>query len=326
MLLIFIGASWWVIAKVDVEASLDAINKSNLWLILLTIPCILLSHVVRAFRWQLLLKSTGYSSGIHNTFKAVMIGYAANTILPRSGEIIRPWVLSQRTTTTYAAALGSIVVERFIDVLTLLFAMITVLVFQQEYIQAVVPSFTIQTLTGVVIIPLVVLAGILVAVVLNSWGRSLCIKIIRLISDNLADYVGTALEEVSGSIKGLLSFSMFAQLTMLTILLWLLYIAPVWLLAHALPLSSQAPSLIQSATILILISIGVTIAPTPGALGVYQAFAQTALVAVSGSTQSEGFAFAILAWLTNYGLALLVGGVYWLVETLHGSFTQKPKA
>jgi uncharacterized membrane protein YbhN (UPF0104 family) len=71
-------------------------------------------------------------------------------------------------------------------------------------------------------------------------------------------------------------------------------------------------------TLLLVISVGVTIAPTPGAFGVYQSFAQVGLMALTSATASEALAFAMIAWLVNYGISFIVGGLCWLNESRHG--------
>ena len=45
-----------------------------------------ISHVLRAYRWNLLLSPLGYSLSTFRTFLAVMIGYLTNLIAPRLGE------------------------------------------------------------------------------------------------------------------------------------------------------------------------------------------------------------------------------------------------
>ncbi|MCX6139971.1 MAG: hypothetical protein NTX15_03945, partial [Candidatus Kapabacteria bacterium] len=76
--------------------------------------------------------------------------------------------------------------------------------------------------------------------------------------------------------------------------------------------------LIDASIILVIIALGVTIAPTPGALGIYQSFAQAGLVSLAGASATEGLAFGILTWLVNYGVALIVGALCWVAETRHG--------
>jgi hypothetical protein len=59
---------------------------------------------------------------------------------------------------------------------------------------------------------------------------------------------------------------------------------------------------------------------------VYQGFAQVALMRMYGATASEGLAFGILAWVINYGVALTVGGLAFMIESRQGiSWNQRDK-
>ena len=51
---------------------------------------------------------------------------------------------------------------------------------------------------------------------------------------------------------------------------------------------------------------------------VYQGFAQIALMRLYGATSTEGLAFGIVSWVMNYGVALVVGGLYLVLEMRHG--------
>ena len=49
-----------------------------------------------------------------------MVGYAINNVTPRGGEIMRPYILARRENISKSAVFGTIIVERFIDIVFLL--------------------------------------------------------------------------------------------------------------------------------------------------------------------------------------------------------------
>lgn len=116
---------------------------------------------------------------------------------------------------------------------------------------------------------------------------------------------------VRDGLKALQRPSLYARLSSETILLWVAYAAPLYLLLQVMDFSMpHSFTMIDAGVLLVIIAVGVTIAPTPGALGVYQGFAQQALMLLYGATPEEGLAFAVVAWLVNYGSALVVGGAF----------------
>ena len=80
----------------------------------------LLAFLLRAIRWRPLL-STPRVIGYRSLFSATMIGFMANNMLPlRLGEFVRAWALGRRENLPKSTVLATIVVERAVDMLTLL--------------------------------------------------------------------------------------------------------------------------------------------------------------------------------------------------------------
>ncbi|MFQ4145619.1 lysylphosphatidylglycerol synthase transmembrane domain-containing protein [Chlorogloeopsis sp. ULAP02] len=80
---------------------------------LLMIGVYLLSFLLRSVRWKILLP-TGVS--LDNSLYAVVLGYAANNILPsRLGELVRAQAIGKKCQISRSLALASIFVERIFD-------------------------------------------------------------------------------------------------------------------------------------------------------------------------------------------------------------------
>jgi len=83
----------------------------------LMIGVYLLGFLLRAWRWKILLPS-GIS--FNNSLSAVVLGYAANNILPsRFGELVRAQAIGQKCQLSRSLALASILAERIFDGLVL---------------------------------------------------------------------------------------------------------------------------------------------------------------------------------------------------------------
>src|SRR5436190_20342720 len=80
----------------------------------------ILNLVIRALRWQYLLEPLGHAR-FRNAFRATVVGFAASTVLPaRAGEVIRPYFLSRHEKMTATGAFATIILERVLDLLTVL--------------------------------------------------------------------------------------------------------------------------------------------------------------------------------------------------------------
>lgn len=79
----------------------------------------LMSNFSRALRWKMMLKPLGSNTRTINAFLAIMLGLFANLGFPRIGEVIRGATLAKYEKLPVEKALGTIVVGRTIDVLSL---------------------------------------------------------------------------------------------------------------------------------------------------------------------------------------------------------------
>lgn len=301
-------AGWYVLQSADLDRTWTMLSQANGWLLAASVPVILASHLARAIRWQFLLDDGGTTVSRWEAFRAVMIGYAANTVVPRSGEVLRPWILSRRTSVPMGRALGTVVVERVLDVLTLLAGIAAITIVEQERLLLVFPDVPLGSAVVSVVLPVVVLIAVLVAVVATPLGRHLIDAVFGRRRPALARTMVSTLETIRAGLASIGRRRTAVRVAMWTVVLWVLYILPIQLIHQAMDLQPSI-GFGDAGLLLVIISIGVTIAPTPGALGVYQTFAQTSLVVLFSAAPSDGLAFGILAWLLNYGLAIVVGSV-----------------
>ncbi len=80
---------------------------------------------LQAYRWKILLDRFG-SAGTRESYQVLLIGHAANTVLPlRLGDVIRAFLARSRFGVRRSAALGTVLLERILDgvVLVILFAL-----------------------------------------------------------------------------------------------------------------------------------------------------------------------------------------------------------
>ena len=110
--------------NVDLNELLFYLCSSNFTLILLGMILLVLSVLLRAIRWKKIIESIE-SIKINKLFSATMIGYFGNAVFPfRMGELLRAFALSKDTKIETSTAFGSILLERIIDMLGLVFTMI----------------------------------------------------------------------------------------------------------------------------------------------------------------------------------------------------------
>lgn len=111
---------WLALRDVDLAVALRELRAANVAYSIPVTAVLMVGIWLRAVRWQVLLWPLGRVSN-WNAFSALTIGYAANNALPaRLGEFVRVFVLHRDTRLPSAAVLGTVLIERMLDVLALL--------------------------------------------------------------------------------------------------------------------------------------------------------------------------------------------------------------
>jgi glycosyltransferase 2 family protein len=112
---ISIAALWFVLRGVDLARTGDVLAHADLRWIGLATVFLSTDLALRALRWQRLLRPIA-TVRYPAMLGYLLIGYLANNVLPaRLGELVRSHYLGDREGISRASALGTVVVERIVD-------------------------------------------------------------------------------------------------------------------------------------------------------------------------------------------------------------------
>jgi uncharacterized protein (TIRG00374 family) len=262
-------------------------------------------YAARAWRWGYLLAPLGRVR-FSDLFSATMVGFASALLIPRAGEIVRPWLVSRRHPIPTSAGFATIILERLIDLITVLVlfaAYLFVLPTPAAEIQG--PTMQLVKVAGAVT---GVAAALVLVVLLAVHARAdqvagVLEKLLVRAPRWLAGPAGRTVRAFSGGLAVLRApafhlVTLFAQ----SLLVWLL-IALAFHLNH-LAFSIDLPF---HATFLLIafLVVGVAI-PTPGMVGGFHAFYLLALTEVYGIDRTTAVAAGIAAHaLTNLPILVL---------------------
>ena len=115
-----VGAAW-MFRQMDLRRLGEAFAGIHWRWLPLVVGAYLISFMIRAWRWGLLLPGeVGFGARLGADFGGFMVAF----IMPlRAGEVARVWMISQWGGVRFAPALGSLVVERVLDVLVVIGAL-----------------------------------------------------------------------------------------------------------------------------------------------------------------------------------------------------------
>jgi glycosyltransferase 2 family protein len=305
------GLLYLAFKGVDVRKTITDISRANIFWLSASILVSIVAFVSRAYRWQLLIEPLGYHPGLKNTMYSLMVGYLANLAVPRLGEITRCGSLSKAEKVPFNSLLGTVIVERLIDVISLLICLILTAVIEydrlgnflvdvillpvREKISQSLQSFLFIAVTAAVA---VVLAGVVAWFIRKSRQSEQKSKLAVL---------------VKGLIDGLLSIGQLKRpwaFIFHSILIWAMYFFMAYLAFFSLPVTS---GLSWSAGMFILVVGGLGMsAPVQGGIGAYHLLVSQGLI-LYGLTQQDGIAFATLLHTTQLLLVVLLGSISFLL-------------
>jgi len=114
---------WIAFRTVDFEALKESLKGANYYWLILSTFLGLLGYLSRTRRWIILINPLGYHPKYRNTFHSMMSGNIANLALPRIGEITRCVALGKKEKIPVDQLIGTMVIERTIDLISLLVIM-----------------------------------------------------------------------------------------------------------------------------------------------------------------------------------------------------------
>jgi len=119
---------WWLYKDLDWKRLMQGFRITNYYWILISIIIGLFSHYIRSIRWNMLITPLGYHPKISNIFLSILIMYFTNLLVPRAGEVARCTVLARYEKIPVSKLIGTMVVERIADIITMITLLIIILV------------------------------------------------------------------------------------------------------------------------------------------------------------------------------------------------------
>ena len=263
-----------------------------------------LAYVSRAYRWQLLLRAADQKVSTFRLTLAVFVGYLANLAFPRLGEVVRCAVLKKTNQIPVSLSIGTVVTERIIDSLVLLFFLIIALLLEFDLI---VTYF--ENIFSTYHIPL---DGLLYAALTLLMIFSILVLVILRTHTPLSQRTKKMASEVLKGILTIKSIQSKSLFLITTTVMWLTYFLMSYMIFFAL---EETSSLSLTAGFMLLVSGGIALAlPVQGGIGTYHAMIAM-MLGLYGIENTTGLFLATLLHSSQILSVVIFGGIS-LVITL----------
>ena len=238
-----------------------------------------------------------------------MFGYLINIPFPRLGEISRPMYVAKQLGESNSKLIGTIVLERFIDVISMLIIMGLVAYFLLSDVDILsrllgidLADSQVYSALFLTIWPLLLLG---MGLVLGGWILYKKLNSARLESNWLPKIRGIMVQFVEGlfSIKKLDQPLLFIGYT---VLIWIGYIAMMYIPFWMFDLPVRFDLGWADAAILTMASAVALSIPTPGGIGSYHYFISFSLGILYMVPEPTGLAFATITHVATLTLVILI--------------------
>jgi uncharacterized protein (TIRG00374 family) len=308
-LVIAIGLLYLAFKNVDLKQFWAKTNEVNFTFIYISMAISIVPYWLRAYRWNLLLETMGYK---HLTAKrtsiAVVIGYLANLALPRMGEITRCGVLQRNEDVKFSEGLGTVILERIIDGLTLIGIIVVTFIMEFDRLKAFFEEniFSKINLSLTQVLALGIVGLILFLVAIWAWKK---LNKSNTEESKVLAFIKETLNALTSIRKVKSPFGFIAS----TILIWVFYYFMSYIIVFSLPETSNL-GWVVGLSLLVTGGIGMA-APVQGGIGTFHLLVSAMLISYGVESQT-GLFLATLLHTSQLLAVIVLGGIALIVSLL----------
>lgn len=246
-----------------------------------------------------MIKSVKADTSSLNLFGAVMIGYGINCVIPRFGEIYRGLFLGKWEKLSRSTMIGTIIVERVIDIISFgLASFLSVLFYTGDLFKRInwlKPTLIVGFFVVSIIITLLVL--------IVKYEQGLTSKLFRLlnkINPNLSNKFSEILSTLIDGLSSIKGGKNIFNIISLTVIMFLLYAFNTYVGFLMLKMHLIQNVDLKMAWVFMAISAFGTLIPTPGGTGSYHIISIFILSRLYKFNYEISAAYAILTHFIQY--------------------------
>ena len=289
---------YWALRGIDLDQVKQYVLSADYRWVLAALFVTWVSHVLRGWRWALLLEGIGYRPSAAMAYHSLIIGYLMNMVFPRAGEVTRCVALNRLAPIPFSTVLGSVLVERGLDLLFLAGLIGLNLLLEFDLLMGLADELHLSMPTATTWLWLV---GGLVAAALFFWWMFRRFR--------GATWMLAVREKIRQLVQGLATIRHVRRPWLFwsqSVAIWALY----WLMTY-LPLKafdfSADLSPVAGLTVFTISSVGF-IMPVQAGIGTYHWAAATAL-GLYGIPWDKGMTLALVMHSTQMLLIVFLGAI-----------------
>jgi uncharacterized protein (TIRG00374 family) len=286
-----VGSLIWVLRDFHIVRAIHDMANADWRLVLLGMVLDVISYLFQALRWKLLLSPFGQVR-LGRSTRSVFAGLFANLVFPlRPGEVLRSYLLSNSEEITLGRVIGSVGVERFVD-LVIATAGLGVVSLLVQAPPGYGPSPSIRHFDraadalGIVILALLIVVVALVLHIEFKLGRSKT-------NETTERRMPGRLMQALIVLHAMGTAPSFYPAVAVSLLIPFFQALALWVLMHSYGLHL---TFLAAVVVLLVINLGVSLPNAPANVGSYQFFCVLGL-SIFQIDKSRATGFSIFAFI-----------------------------
>jgi glycosyltransferase 2 family protein len=299
---------WFLYRDIEVAQLQAQLASSNWFWILLSLLIAWAGYWLRGWRWALLFRQEADQLPVssNRAYHAVMVGYLVNLLIPRAGEVARCTVLTRNNGIPLGQAIGTVLVERSVDLLFLAGTIFTAFLLENELFLSLAGQLVnLKSLTSSLLDKLPLLLGVAAVFLLSLYllGR-------KYRNHGLVNKLQLFFRQLLSGVRAIGNLKNPMGFWISSVIIWIIYFLTLYTVSQGI---ESAANLSGGQVLLVMVmgTIGM-IAPVQGGIGTFHALVAYILV-VFGVPEADGKIFAAIIHGTQMLLVLGLGLISWIL-------------
>ena len=299
---------WFLYRDIEFDQLQAQLASSNWFWILLSLLIAWAGYWLRGWRWALLFRQEADQLPVssNRAYHAVMVGYLVNLLIPRAGEVARCTVLTRNNGIPLGQAIGTVLVERSVDLLFLAGTIFTAFLLENElFISLAGQLVNLNSLTSSLLDKRPLLLG----------GTAVFLLFLYLLgkkyrNHGLVNKLQLFFRQLLSGVRAIGHLKNPMGFWISSVIIWIIYFLTLYTVSQGI---ESAANLSGSQVLLVMVmgTIGM-IAPVQGGIGTFHALVAYILV-VCGVPEADGKIFAAIIHGTQMLLVIGVGLISWIL-------------
>ncbi len=273
-----------------------SLTQANYFYLIPALALWVLTAAIRAVRWQIMVRHLRPIPFL-SLFSAVNIGFMATALLPaRAGELVRAAVLGKKENLKVTSVFATIVVERILDLLTVVFFLVLALLYLPANGEHAETLDNLRFFGG--LFAVVIAGAILFLAMLKVWPervKQVLAPILRKLPEGVRVRIHGILDNFIEGLEMLSSWTEALSMAALSLLLWFSIGLINWTLSFAFGIEM---SILGGCLIFVVTAFAIALPQAPSFIGVFHVAVETSLKLLSVTT-TLAKSYAIVLWAVS---------------------------